>query len=177
MSLEQFLHWLELLLQLGMSVSVAGGCLPWSWFGLLPISGIGLAVARGLPGCWHSDAPVVKGPVVTARAIKSYGWATVLLSGFGVLALPAGGLFYGVMLLPYNGRLLQLVHRLSTDPDNLTYAKGLFRWSILYLFGICLLLILSRVELAVDFDRQVMASAGSARRWLMLLRFRQCPFR
>ena len=100
--------------------------------------------------------PVVKGPVVTARAIKSYGWATVLLRGFGVLALPAGGLFYGVMLLPYNGRLLQLVHRLSTDPDNLTYAKGLFRWSILYLFGICLLLILSRVELAVDFDRQVM---------------------
>ena len=99
--------------------------------------------------------PVVKGPVVTAKAIKSYGWATVLLSCFGVLDLPAGGLFYGVMLLPYNGRLLQLVHRLSTDPDNLTYAKGLFRWSILYLFGICLLLILSRVDLAVDFDRQV----------------------
>ena len=48
--------------------------------------------------------PVVKGPVVTARAIKTYGWITVLLSGLGVFALPSGGAFYGVMLLPYNGR-------------------------------------------------------------------------
>ena len=63
--------------------------------------------------------PVVKGPVVTARAIKTYGWITVLLSGLGVFALPSGGVFYGVMLLPYNGRLLQLVDRLSLDPDSL----------------------------------------------------------
>ena len=146
----------ELLRQLGMSVSVAGGCLPWSWFGLAHFWALALLLREDYRAVGIPMLPVVKGPVVTARAIKSYGWATVLLSCFGVLALPAGGLFYGVMLLPYNGRLLQLVHRLSTDPDNLTYAKGLFRWSILYLFGICLLLILSRVELAVDFDRQVM---------------------
>ena len=100
--------------------------------------------------------PVVKGPEVTARAIRSYGWATVLMSGLGVLALPTGGLFYGVMVLPFNGRLLQMVHRLSLDPDSLIHAKGLFRWSILYLFGICLLLILSRLDLVADFDRQVM---------------------
>jgi protoheme IX farnesyltransferase len=42
------------------------------------------------------------------------------------------------------------------DPDSLTAAKGLFRWSILYLFGICLLLILSRTDLASNFDQQVM---------------------
>ena len=88
--------------------------------------------------------PVVKGPVVTARAIRHYGWATVLLSGLGVLALPSGGVFYGLMLLPFNGRLMQMVNRLSLNPDSLTSAKGLFRWSILYLFGICLLLVLSR---------------------------------
>ena len=102
--------------------------------------------------------PVVKGPVVTARAIRHYGWATVLLSGLGVLALPSGGVFYGLMLLPFNGRLMQMVNRLSLDPDSLTAAKGLFRWSILYLFGICLLLVLSRTDLATAFDQQVMVA-------------------
>ncbi len=100
--------------------------------------------------------PVVKGPVITARAIRLYGWATVLLSGLGVLVLPTGGTFYGLLLLPFNGRLLQLVQTLSADPDSLEAAKGLFRWSILYLFGICLLLVLSRTDLASTFDQQVM---------------------
>ena len=100
--------------------------------------------------------PVVKGPVITARAIRCYGWATIGLSFLGVLALPSGGSFYGVMLLPFNGRLLQMVQSLSSDPDSLVAAKGLFRWSILYLFGICLLLVLSRTELASVFDQQLM---------------------
>ena len=100
--------------------------------------------------------PVVKGPVITARAIRCYGWATIGLSFLGVLALPSGGSFYGVMLLPFNGRLLQMVRSLSSDPDSLVAAKGLFRWSILYLFGICLLLVLSRTELASVFDQQLM---------------------
>ena len=100
--------------------------------------------------------PVVKGPVITARAIRGYGWATVLLSGLGVLVLPTGGTFYGLLLLPFNGRLLQMVQTLSADPDSLVAAKGLFRWSILYLFGICLLLVLSRTDLASTFDQQVM---------------------
>ena len=99
--------------------------------------------------------PVVKGPQVTARAINRYGLATVLLSGLGVFALPTGGLFYGVMLLPFNGRLLQMVQRLAENPDCNTRAKGLFRWSILYLFGICLLLILSRTSQATVLDDQV----------------------
>ena len=73
-----------------------------------------------------------------------------------MFALPSGGVFYGVMLLPYNGRLLQLVDRLSFDPDSLVNAKALFRWSILYLFGLCLLLILSRTDLASGFAQQVM---------------------
>ena len=100
--------------------------------------------------------PVVKGSVITARAIRCYGWATIGLSFLGVLALPSGGSFYGVMLLPFNGRLLQMVRSLSSDPDSLVAAKGLFRWSILYLFGICLLLVLSRTELASAFDQQLM---------------------
>ena len=52
--------------------------------------------------------------------------------------------------------MLQLVDRLSLDPDSLVNAKALFRWSILYLFGLCLLLILSRTDLASGFAQQVM---------------------
>jgi len=99
--------------------------------------------------------PVVKGPVVTARAIRRYGWATVLLSFLGVWALPEGGLLYGLLLLPFNGRLLQMVERLGAEPDSTDRAKGLFRWSILYLFGICLLLVFSRQSGAAVFDLQL----------------------
>ncbi len=101
--------------------------------------------------------PVVKGAEATAKAIERYGWATIVWSGFGVLALPEGGLLYGLLLLPFNGRLLQMIHRLGRAPEDLDRAKGLFRWSILYMFGICLLLILSRMPLAVQFDLQGMA--------------------
>ena len=104
--------------------------------------------------------PVVEGSVVTARAIRRYGWATVLVSMFGIWALPEGGLFYGLLLLPFNGRLLQMVGRLAEEPDSIDRAKGLFRWSILYLFGICLLLIISRSPTASLFDLQL-------RGWLM----------
>jgi len=106
--------------------------------------------------------PVVKGPVVTAQAIRRYGWATMIISFFGVGALPEGGLMYGLLLLPFNGRLLQMVERLADQPDSTDRAKGLFRWSILYLFGICLLLIFSRQSDAALFDLQL-------RNWLSFL--------
>jgi protoheme IX farnesyltransferase len=98
--------------------------------------------------------PVVKGPVVTAAAIGHYARATVLISGLGVAALPSGGLLYGLLLLPFNARLLQMGHALAQKPDDPTRAKGLFRWSILYLFGICLLLLMARLPGADIFSRQ-----------------------
>ncbi len=92
--------------------------------------------------------PVVKGVVVTTRAISHYAWATVAFSLLGVLALPSGGLLYGLMVLPFNGRLLQLSARLRAQPDDPQRARALFRWSIFYLFGICLLLLLARLPQA-----------------------------
>jgi protoheme IX farnesyltransferase len=92
--------------------------------------------------------PVVKGVVVTTRAISHYAWATVAFSLLGVLALPSGGLLYGLMVLPFNGRLLQLSSRLRDQPDDPQLARALFRWSIFYLFGICLLLLLARLPQA-----------------------------
>ena len=44
--------------------------------------------------------PSVKGSAFTVKAISRYGWATVLMSILGVLALPEGGLLYLIMLLP-----------------------------------------------------------------------------
>ena len=101
--------------------------------------------------------PVVKGPAYTAKAISRYGWATVLLSGFGFWALPEGGLLYGILLLPFNARLLQMIKRLGLAPEDLSLAKGLFRWSILYMFGVCLLLVISRQPMSVQLDIQGIA--------------------
>jgi heme o synthase len=92
--------------------------------------------------------PVVKGVLVTTRAISHYAWATVAFSLVGVLALPSGGLLYGLMVLPFNARLLQLSSQLRRDPENPQRAKAMFRWSIFYLFGICLLLLIARLPQA-----------------------------
>ena len=98
--------------------------------------------------------PSVKGSVFTVKAISRYGLATVFMSILGVFALPEGGLLYSIMLIPFNGRLLQLIKRLKSAPDDLDKAKGLFRWSILYMFGICLLILISRTQLSVEFEQQ-----------------------
>tara|TARA_Y100001968_G_scaffold326377_1_gene369322 strand:- start:377 stop:1378 length:1002 start_codon:yes stop_codon:yes gene_type:complete len=99
--------------------------------------------------------PVVKGPAFTAQAIRRYGLATVLLSTLGIFVLPEGGLLYGVLVVPFNARLLQMINRLEAAPQNLDRAKGLFRWSILYMFGICFLLVISRLSISVQFDNQL----------------------
>lgn len=74
--------------------------------------------------------PVIKGAAHTTRAIGHYARATALISGFGVLALPTGGLLYGLLLLPFNSRLLQMARSLAQDPKDPVASKGLFRWSI-----------------------------------------------
>jgi protoheme IX farnesyltransferase len=85
--------------------------------------------------------PVVKGVALTAREIGRYTWVTIGLSLLGILVVPTGGWLYGLLVLPFNGRLLQLSRRLSLQPEDPRMARSLFRWSILYLFGICLLLL------------------------------------
>ena len=91
--------------------------------------------------------PVVKGAIVTSKWISVYGLLTVVISFLGILVLPTGGWFYGILILPFNARFLQLVGRLRLQPEDPLPARSLFRWSILYLFGVCLLLVLSRTQL------------------------------
>ena len=110
--------------------------------------------------------PVVKGTAATARGISVYAALTVVLSLLGVWALPSGGLLYGLLLLPFNARLIQMAWRLRQDPDDVQRARGLFRWSILYLFGICLLLLLARLPAGAVLSSQgwdLLALAGSGK--------------
>jgi protoheme IX farnesyltransferase len=102
--------------------------------------------------------PVVKGVVVTARAIRHYAYATVAMSVLGLWALPSGGALFALLVLPFNARLLQLTSRLADQPEDPQAARALFRWSILYLFGICLLLLLARTPQAGVLGSQLMAS-------------------
>ncbi len=101
--------------------------------------------------------PVVSGVGPTAQAIGRYSSITALLSLLGILALPTGGWLYGLLVMPFNGRLLQLSHQLCQDPENPRCARNLFRWSIFYLFGICLLLLLCRSPQASVLDWPVMS--------------------
>jgi protoheme IX farnesyltransferase len=107
--------------------------------------------------------PAVRGPAVTVRAIRAYSWLTVVLSGLGCLALPSGGWLYGLLVVPFNARLLQLSGRLLEKPEDPVGARNLFRWSILYLFGICLLLLLARTPQAARLDVPVLLAASPLR--------------
>jgi len=102
--------------------------------------------------------PVVRGVAITAREIRRYSLVTVGLSLLGGLALPSGGLLYTALLLPFNARLLQLSGRLIADPHQPSRARDLFRWSIFYLFGICLLLLLARLPQAQAFNPATLLS-------------------
>lgn len=101
--------------------------------------------------------PVVRGVVPTANAIGRYSVVTAMLSLVGILALPTGGWLYGLLVLPFNGRLLQLSHQLGKQPEDPGCARNLFRWSIFYLFGICLLLLLARTPQASQAGLPAMA--------------------
>ena len=110
--------------------------------------------------------PVVHGPVVTSVAIDRYAWATVLTSLVGGLALPSGGALFCLLVLPFDLRLLQLSGSLRRDPDSPERARAMFRWSILYLFGISLLLMFvrqPRAELfSIPWSRILLALVGPA---------------
>jgi len=106
--------------------------------------------------------PVVRGVRLTAREIDRYSWVTVLLSGLGLLLLPSGAGLYGLLLLPFNARLVQLSRRLRATPHDPGRARDLFRWSILYLFGVCLLLLLARLPQAQAFSFAGLAELARA---------------
>lgn len=100
--------------------------------------------------------PVVKGALFTSRAIGHYARLTAVASLAGMALLPSGGVLYGLLVLPLNGRLLQLSGALRRLPEERQRATSLFRFSILYLFGICGLILWSRSGAATLLDQQAL---------------------
>ena len=100
--------------------------------------------------------PVVKGALFTSRAIGHYARLTAVASLAGMALLPSGGVLYGLLVLPLNGRLLQLSGALRRLPEDRQRATSLFRFSILYLFGICGLILWSRSGAATLLDQQAL---------------------
>ena len=95
----RFRRWWALLLP-PVSVGLSG----WWLFALvmvwtLPFWALALLLREDYRAVGIPMLPVVKGPVVTARAIRRYGWATALLSLLGVFALPEGGVLYGLLVI------------------------------------------------------------------------------
>ncbi|MEB3332500.1 MAG: heme o synthase [Synechococcaceae cyanobacterium] len=141
--------------------AAACGALPWSGWWLFSLVmvwtpahfwALALLLREDYRSVGIPMLPVVRGVGFTARAICHYSWLTVALTPLGALALPSGGWLYALLVLPFNGRLLQLSHQLGQDPEDPRRARNLFRWSILYLFGICLLLVLARTPQAALAD-------------------------
>ncbi len=112
-----------------------------------PLVGASAATGHvGLSGWWLFGLVMLWTP--------AHFWALAILlkddyASVGIPMLPSvkGSVF---------GRLLQLINELKKSPDDLSRAKSLFRWSILYMFGICLLLLISRTQLSVEFEQQSM---------------------
>ena len=104
--------------------------------------------------------PVVKGALFTSRAIGHYARLTAVASLAGMALLPSGGVLYGLLVLPLNGRLLQLSTALQRQPEERQRAVNLFRFSILYLFGICGLILWSRSGAANLLSQQVLHLLG-----------------
>ena len=100
--------------------------------------------------------PVVKGALFTSRAIGHYARLTAVASLAGMALLPSGGVLYGLLVLPLNGRLLQLSGALRRLPEERQRATSLFRFSILSLFGICGLILWSRSGAATLLDQQAL---------------------
>ena len=127
-----------------------------------------LAVSLLVACClfWGFQQILIKSTVAEVpplwQASIRFAVATVLLSLVGIWALPSGGLLYGLLLLPFNGRLLQMAWNLHQAPDDQQRARGLFRWSIFYLFGICLLLMLARLPAGDQLSRQGLDLLGLA---------------
>ncbi|TGG94483.1 MAG: protoheme IX farnesyltransferase [Aphanocapsa feldmannii 277cV] len=107
--------------------------------------------------------PVIKGVLFTVAAIRRYALVTMATSLAGVAVLPSGGWFYGLMVLPLNLRLLQMGRALAREPEAQASAKGMFRFSILYLFGICWMLLWARSAMASQFSAQLGSLLEAAR--------------
>ncbi|WP_144869450.1 heme o synthase, partial [Hyella patelloides] len=81
--------------------------------------------------------PVVEGEAITADQIWVYSLLTVPCSLLLVFPLGASGIFYLAIALYLGYHLLRKSWQLKQDPTDNQLARGLFKYSILYMMLLC----------------------------------------
>ncbi len=81
--------------------------------------------------------PVVAGEAETTRQIWIYSWLVVPVSLIFIYPLGVCGVVYGAFALILGGFLLQKAWSLHQSPMDLSLAKSMFKYSILYMMILC----------------------------------------
>lgn len=81
--------------------------------------------------------PVVKGEAVTAQQIWIYSWLTVPCSLLLVYPLGASGIVYAAIAVVLGYYLIKKSWQLLQAPTDNQLARGLFKYSILYMMLLC----------------------------------------
>ncbi len=91
--------------------------------------------------------PVVDGEVVTANQIWIYSWLTVTCSLLLVFPLNASGILYSAIAVYLGYYLLRKSWQLKQNPTDKQLARGLFKYSIVYMMLLCAAMVIDSLPI------------------------------
>ncbi len=91
--------------------------------------------------------PVVAGEVATVNQIWIYSWLTVPCSLLLVFPLSASGILYGAIALYLGYYLLRKSWELKQNPTDKQLARGLFKYSIVYMMLLCVAMVIDSLPI------------------------------
>lgn len=91
--------------------------------------------------------PVIAGETATADQIWIYSWLTVPCSLLLVFPLGVSGLLYGAIALYLGYYLLRKSWQLKQNPTDNQLARGLFKYSIIYMMLLCAAMVIDSLPL------------------------------
>lgn len=91
--------------------------------------------------------PVVAGEAVTVSQIWIYSWLTLACSLLLVFPLGASGLLYGAIALYLGYYLLRKSWELKQNPTDKQLARGLFKYSIIYMMLLCAAIVIDSLPI------------------------------
>lgn len=91
--------------------------------------------------------PVVAGEEVTVSQIWIYSWLTLACSLLLVFPLGASGLLYGAIALYLGYYLLRKSWELKQNPTDKQLARGLFKYSIIYMMLLCAAIVIDSLPI------------------------------
>ncbi len=91
--------------------------------------------------------PVIAGEEVTVSQIWIYSWLTLACSLLLVFPLGASGLLYGAIALYLGYYLLRKSWELKQNPTDQQLARGLFKYSIIYMMLLCAAIVIDSLPI------------------------------